>query len=164
MKINHIRIDDRLIHGQIVTLWIADSRANTILVADDALAKNSFQQTIIKLAVPSGINLIINNIDDAVKAINDPDLKGDVLLIVRNPKCAYNLLSKGVKIDSINVGNISNSKSEIGRTKLLQYIFVEPEDVEYLKKIDQLGIHLDIRAVPNDKSIDGIELLQKNNL
>ena len=40
MKINHTRIDDRLIHGQIVTAWIADSKANTILVADDIVTKN----------------------------------------------------------------------------------------------------------------------------
>ena len=157
MKINHTRIDDRLIHGQIVTAWIADSKANTILVADDIVTKNAFQQTILKLAVPSGIKLIISTIDDAAKTINDPNSKGEVLLIVRNPKCAYELLSKGVQIKSINVGNISNSK-------LLQYIFVEPSDVEYLKKINQLGVQLDVRAIPNDKSIDGMELLQKNNL
>ena len=164
MKINHTRIDDRLIHGQIVTAWIADSKANTILVADDIVTKNAFQQTILKLAVPSGIKLIISTIDDAAKTINDPNSKGEVLLIVRNPKCADELLSKGVQIKSINVGNISNSKSEVGRTKLLQYIFVEPSDVEYLKKINQLGVQLDVRAIPNDKSIDGMELLQKNNL
>ena len=164
MQINHMRIDDRLIHGQIVTAWISDSKANTIMVADDKAAKDSLQQTMLKFAVPSGIKLIINSIEDAAKTLNDPLVKEAVLLIVRNPKCAYELLLKGVSVQSVNVGNISNSKSEKGRKKLLQCIFVEPEDVEYLKKIYDMGIKLDVRAIPNDKSIDGMDLLTKNGL
>lgn len=164
MQINHMRIDDRLIHGQIVTAWISDSKANTIMVADDKAAKDSLQQTMLKFAVPSGIKLIINSIEDAAKTLNDPLVKEAVLLIVRNPKCAYELLLKGVSVQSVNVGNISNSKSEKGRKKLLQFIFVEPEDVEYLKKIYDMGIKLDVRAIPNDKSIDGMDLLTKNGL
>ncbi|AVM70245.1 PTS mannose/fructose/sorbose transporter subunit IIB [Lachnospiraceae bacterium oral taxon 500] len=164
MQINHMRIDDRLIHGQIVTAWISDSKANTIMVADDKAAKDSLQQTMLKFAVPSGIKLIINSIEDAAKTLNDPLIKEAVLLIVRNPKCAYELLLKGVSVQSVNVGNISNSKSEKGRKKLLQFIFVEPEDVEYLKKIYDMGIKLDVRAIPNDKSIDGMDLLTKNGL
>lgn len=164
MQINHMRIDDRLIHGQIVTAWISDSKANTIMVADDKAAKDSLQQTMLKFAVPSGIKLIINSIEDAAKTLNDPLIKEAVLLIVRNPKCAYELLLKGVSVQSVNVGNISNSKSEKGRKKLLQFIFAEPEDVEYLKKIYDMGIKLDVRAIPNDKSIDGMDLLTKNGL
>lgn len=164
MQINHMRIDDRLIHGQIVTAWISDSKANTIMVADDKAAKDSLQQTMLKFAVPSGIKLIINSIEDAAKTLNDPLVKEAILLIVRNPKCAYELLLKGVSVQSVNVGNISNSKSEIGRKKILQFIFVEPEDVEYLKKIYDMGIKLDVRAIPNDKSIDGMDLLTKNGL
>lgn len=164
MQINHMRIDDRLIHGQIVTAWISDSKANTIMVADDKAAKDSLQQTMLKFAVPSGIKLIINSIENAAKTLNDPLIKEAVLLIVRNPKCAYELLLKGVSVQSVNVGNISNSKSEKGRKKLLQFIFVEPEDVEYLKKIYDMGIKLDVRAIPNDKSIDGMDLLTKNGL
>jgi len=159
-----MRIDDRLIHGQIVTAWISDSKANTIMVADDKAAKDSLQQTMLKFAVPSGIKLIINSIEDAAKTLNDPLIKEAVLLIVRNPKCAYELLLKGVSVQSVNVGNISNSKSEKGRKKLLQFIFAEPEDVEYLKKIYDMGIKLDVRAIPNDKSIDGMDLLTKNGL
>ena len=164
MQINHMRIDDRLIHGQIVTAWISDSKANTIIVADDKAAKDPIQQTMLKFAVPSGIKLIIESIEDAVKTLEDSSAKGGVLLIVRNPKCAYELLSKGVNLPSINVGNISNSRSELGRTKILQFIFVEPEDVEYLKKIYDMGIKLDVRAIPSDRSIDGMDLLTKNGL
>ena len=164
MQINHTRIDDRLVHGQIVAAWLNDSQADTILVADNKAAGDKMQQTLLKLAVPSRIKLIVETIDGASKLINDPSSKGKALLILRNPETAYSLLEKGVSLDTINVGNISNSKSVVGRTKILQNIFVEPNDVEYLKKIASKGVRLDVRAVPNDKSIDGMELLSKHNL
>ena len=164
MQINHTRIDDRLIHGQIIAAWLAASQADTIVVADDKAASDSLQQTILKMAVPSRIKVVIESIEKVAKTLNDPNSKGHVLLIVRNPECAYKLIEEGVDLSVINVGNISNTKSTVGRTKILQNIFVEPNDVEYLKKLNNKGIHLEVKAVPTDKSIDGIELLTKNGL
>lgn len=161
MLINHMRMDDRLIHGQICTAWIRDSGADTILLADDKAAGDPTQQMILKFAVPSGIKLMIATMEDAYKIIQDDSKKGRALLIVRNPETAYRLFAMGFKIDSVNVGNISNSKSATGRTRLLSNIYVEQNDVDYLKKISGLGIRLDVRAVPGDKSIDGMELIQK---
>ena len=161
MKINHMRMDDRLIHGQIVTAWIKESQADTILLADDKAAGDPTQQMILKFAVPAGIKLIIVTMKEAYQIICDDNKKGNALLIVRNPKTAYELFDMGFRIDAINVGNISNSKSQTGRTRLLSNIYVEQTDVEYLRKIHDLGIRLDVRAVPTDKSIDGMELISK---
>ncbi len=161
MKINHMRMDDRLIHGQIVTAWIKDSHADTILLADDKAAGDPTQQMILKFAVPAGIKLIIVTMKEAYQIICDDSKKGNALLIVRNPKTACELFEMGFRIDSINVGNISNSKSVSGRTKLLNNIYVEQEDVEYLRKIHDFGVRLDVRAVPTDKSVDGMELIAK---
>ena len=162
MIIKHMRIDDRLIHGQIVTVWIADSKANTILVADDKAATDSMQKTILKLAVPSGIKLIISTLSEAAEMINNPNKTEEILLIVRNPKSAYELLQRGVHVSELNVGNISNTKSTVGRKKLMQYIFVEPDDADYLIKIAEQGIRLDVRAIPTEKSTNGLELLKNN--
>ena len=63
-----------------------------------------------------------------------------------------------------NVGNISNSRSEVGRKRLLAFIYVEPDDVAYLRKLMERGIELEIRAVPADRPIDVDELLRKNSL
>lgn len=164
MKINAMRIDDRLVHGQIVTQWLRNSNAEMIVVADDKAATNSMQRTMLKLAVPSGIGIEIVTLDEGYQILNDANRNEQVLLIVRNPETAYKLVEKGLKIESINVGNISNAKSEVGRTKLLQYIFVEPTDVEYLKKLNDMGIKLDVRSIPTDKSLDAMELLARNNL
>ena len=157
MVVSHMRIDDRLIHGQIVTAWISDSKAGEILVADDMAAKDPTQQMLLKLAVPAKIKLTIVSIETAAEDQSNTK----VLLIVRNPKTALDLFERGFYIESVNVGNISNAHSMVGRKRLLPYIYVEPEDIANLTAIAEKNIRLDVRAVPNDKSIDGLALIYK---
>lgn len=161
MVVSHMRIDDRLIHGQIVTAWISDSKAGEILVADDLAAKDPTQQMLLKLAVPAKIKLQIMTIADAAEVLKSDQSETKMLLIVRNPKTALELFERGFYIESVNVGNISNSRSAVGRKRLLPYIYVEPADVENLKAIAAKNIRLDVRAVPNDKSMDGLALISK---
>lgn len=161
MIVSHMRIDDRLIHGQIVTAWLSDSKADVILVADDLASKDPTQQMLLKLAVPAKIKLSVMTIEMAAEFLKKDLSDAKVLLIVRTPKAALNLFEQGFYIESVNVGNISNSHSVVGRKRLLPYIYVEPEDVECLKAIADKDIKLDVRAVPNDKSIDGLSLILK---
>ena len=161
MNINVFRIDDRLIHGQIVTKWIKNAAAKMIMVVDDKAAGDKTQQMILKFAVPSGIKLEILSKEDAVKRVNEDQSNTNVLMLVRNPKEANALVEMGLKIDRIIIGNISNSKSEVGRTKLLDYIYVEPGDVEAIRSLDSKGIKLEVKAIPEEKAKDPIELINK---
>ena len=71
------------------------------------------------------------------------------------------LVEMGLKIDRIIIGNISNSKSEVGRTKLLDYIYVEPDDVEAIRSLDSKGIKMEVKEIPEEKAKDPIELINK---
>lgn len=66
MSVTTMRIDDRLIHGQIVTRWIADAQADTILIADDMAAGDATQQMLLKLVAPANINLLIKTINEGL--------------------------------------------------------------------------------------------------
>ena len=162
MNITVMRIDDRLIHGQIVTKWIDYANEKKIIVADDKAAGDPMQQMLLKLAVPSGVKLEILTKADALKMIQEDTSSINVLLMVRNPKEANSLLEMGLKVDTINVGNISNSKSETGRKKMLDFIYLEQQDVEELQSIGAKGVTLEIRAIPTDRSKDILELIKKH--
>ena len=161
MKVTVMRIDDRLIHGQIVTRWIDYAEAKKILVVDDKAAADSMQQMLLKLAVPSGITLEILTKKAALEKIRQDQSEEKVLLIMRNPAEANAFLEMGFSIDRINVGTISNSKSVTGRKKILNYIYLEPQDAEALQAMADKGITLDVRAIPGERSRDGLELLAK---
>ena len=84
MNINVFRIDDRLIHGQIVTKWIKEANAKMIIVADDKAAADKTQQMILKFAVPSGIKLEILNKEATVNRVREDHSNVNVLMLVRN--------------------------------------------------------------------------------
>ena len=161
MNINVFRIDDRLIHGQIITKWIKDANAKMIMVVDDKAAGDKTQQMILKFAVPAGLKLEILSKEAAVKRVAEDTTNTNVLMLVRNPKEANALVEMGLKVDRIIIGNISNSKSEVGRTKLLDYIYVEPADVEAIKSLNDKGILLEVKAVPEEKAKNPMELIAK---
>jgi mannose/fructose/N-acetylgalactosamine-specific phosphotransferase system component IIB len=161
MKISVFRIDDRLIHGQIVTKWIEAANASKILVVDDKAAADNMQQMILKLAVPSGIELEILNKENALQRIREDKSSQNCLMLMRNPAEANAFVDMGFQIDKIIVGNISNRKSTVGRTKLLDYIWVEPQDVEAIRSLAAKGIKLEVKAIPEEKAKDPLELIAK---
>ncbi|KGM46303.1 PTS sugar transporter subunit IIB [Neobacillus niacini] len=158
MNITVFRIDERLIHGQIVTAWIAYAEANQIIVADDKAANDEFQKTLLQLATPKNINLKILGVEDAIKMIKEDTSDTKVLLLVRGPKEALQMIEGGVAVKEINIGNINMKK---GKTKVLGNLWIDSEDISNLTKLSELGISLDIRTVPNERSQDAMKLIHK---
>ena len=161
MEISVFRIDDRLIHGQIITAWIAYADAKTIIVADDKAAADSFSQSLLKMATPDSIDLKILSVDEAVNVIKSDKENGKALLLMRGPESALKMIRAGVRKDQINVGNMNMKK---GKTKVLGNLWVFPEDVENIKKIYETGVTMEVRAVRNERSQDVMELLKKAKL
>lgn len=158
MNITVFRIDERLIHGQIVTAWIAYSNANQIIVADDKAANDEFQKTLLQMATPKTIELHILGVDEAIKKITNDTSDTKVLLLVRGAKEALQMIEGGIEMKEINIGNINMKK---GKTKVLGNLWVDEEDVSNLTKLHDKGVYLDIRTVPNDRSQDAMKLISK---
>lgn len=155
MNIKVFRIDDRLIHGQIITKWIKEAgNAKRILVVDDKAADDQILQMILRIAVPSGIELIVKTKSDALSYLKADQTDINTLLLMRTPKEANEFIKMGFMIAQINLGNIGNSKSETGRKKILDYIYVESSDVEALKEIMERGVNIIVKAIPEEKAKD----------
>lgn len=161
MKVSVFRIDDRLIHGQVITAWIAHADADTIVVADDKAAKDEFTQSLLKMATPDSIKLKILGVSDAIAYLQSSEEEGKALLLVRGPEQTLQFVQAGFKDNTINVGNMNMKK---GKTKVLGNLWVFPEDVEFVKKIYEEGVSLEVRAVPSERSQDVMNLLKKNKL
>lgn len=158
MEVSVFRIDDRLIHGQIITAWISYADANCIVVADDKAAGDEFQQSLLKMATPKNIRLEILKVEDAIQLLKE-DVKNDkVLLLVRGVKESLQMVRAGIGNGSVNVGNLNMKK---GKTKILSNLWVFSEDVENFRELIKLGVKVEVRAVPNDHSQDVKDLLEK---
>lgn len=148
MSIEIVRIDDRLIHGQIVQGWLKTIHITAILVVSDEVANDQMQQILLAMAVPSTVKLSIKNIKDASCEIaNDVYEEEKLMILFSNPQDVVKMIDNGVKFKSINVGGMHFSH---GKKQLLSNLSVDENDVKSFLSLISEGIELESRALPQD--------------
>ncbi len=156
MKLSLIRIDDRLIHGQVTMGWSRSVGANIIMVANDDVANDAMQVNLMKMAVPPGISAEVVSIEKAAEIIiNESMPNANILLLVRNPIDFLKLVESGVSVENVNVGGVR----PIGATiKLTKEVSSTQEELEAWKRIDELGIRIEVQFLPgkNATILNGI--------
>lgn len=149
MPIKVIRIDDRLIHGQIVQGWLKTIQIDKILVVSDEVAKDEMQMVLLSMAVPNTTKLVIKNIKDASFDIsNNVYEKDNLMILFSNPQDIVKMLDNGIKFNSINIGGMHFAH---GKKQLLPNLSVDKNDIEAFIKLIKLEIELETRALPQDE-------------
>lgn len=162
MKVVNIRIDERLIHGQVAAYWTRNLNANRILVIDNYAAKDQIQKMALKMATPGGVKLSILTVETAAKNLIDQKYVGDnVFVIVRNPKTLVDVYNAGYHMDTVNVGNMS---SKFGSVQVRRSVGVTPEDVEQFKILISHGVKLTAQMIPDDEIVDFTPIIQRDDL
>lgn len=154
----NIRIDDRLIHGQVATRWATGLRVNRIMVIDDEVANDSVQKSILRMAAPSGISTSIITEEKAITNIQaDKYAKQRVLLVVRRPKVLLDLVNAGLDITKINVGNMSNRE---GTVQVKKSVSLLPEERADLETLIAKGVDVTAQMVPDDAEVEMSKFLK----
>ncbi len=141
-----LRIDDRLLHGQVARNWMKQVGADVIVVANDLVSEDEKQQHLMDLVTPMGSKSYFFGLSEAstkIKGLEEED--------------ALKLIEDGIEIDSVNVGNIHQTS---GKEKVNESIFVDQNDIDTFKKIEANGKKLDFRTLPNDQAIDFDQLFK----
>jgi|SRR5690625_366118 len=151
MSIVVARIDERLIHGQVAYSWSVAYRVTQIIVVDDEVANDPTQVMLLEMAVPAGKKHAILTVDDAVNYIQKQPETERIFVVVKKPDIYLELIEKGIKIPSINVGGMyyKKGKKEIGKT-----VYIDEDDKKVFLEIMEKGVPCEIRTSPNDKSRD----------
>ena len=152
------RIDDRLIHGQVMTSWLNFTSATKIMVVDDKAAEDSFLRTVLKNAVPANVGLGIFSAEKAADRILGKGFSPNdrVIVLVKYPATIAKMMEKGVQFDHINIGGMGVAA---GREKFYKNISASPEEREILKKIIDAGTKVEIRIIAEDAAVDVAGLL-----
>ena len=144
-----VRIDDRLVHGQVSFTWVPSLGTDCLVVANDKIAKDDFQKMTLGLAKPAGSKLLIKSMADAVTFLNDEKNKSlKILVLINTVKDAFELAKNVQEIRSINFGGI---RAKEGAKLISKAVAVTDEDVIIIKELIQRGIELEIRQVPTDQ-------------
>jgi len=159
MGIVLVRIDDRLIHGQVVENWMKFLKINHVVVVNDFVASDRMQKALFSMAVPEHTKVSILTIAQAKEAILNGQLEGDrAMLLLGSPGDVLNLIDGGVKIREVNVGGIHYSSE---KRQILKAISVSKEDIQAFQELDRLGVRLEARMVPDDEKIDIMEIIKR---
>ena len=159
MNIVLARIDDRLIHGQVATVWSKSTNCQRIIVCDDDVAKDKIRATLLKQVAPAGIKSHVVDLDKAIRVYNNPKYENErCLLLFTNPTSVLYLVEHGVDIKSVNIGGMSFHE---GKRQITRAVSVDDKDVESFKKLNEKGIELEIRKVDTDKKVNLMDVLSK---
>lgn len=142
------RIDNRLVHGQVGVTWTKTLGANLIIVADDVVANEPMQQTLMGVtAKSSGAGIRFFTIEKTAAIIGNAAPTQKIFIVCRTPKDVRRLVEKGVNLKDVNVGNMHFSE---GKRPLSKKVYVNDEDMEDLQFLASQGINVYIQDVPGD--------------
>ncbi|MFB0526015.1 MAG: PTS system mannose/fructose/N-acetylgalactosamine-transporter subunit IIB [bacterium] len=154
-----VRIDDRLIHGQVVENWMKFLKINHVVIVNDFVASDRMQKTLFSMAVPDQAKISILTIAQAREAIVNGQFEGDrAMLLLVSPQDVLNLINKGVKIREVNVGGMHYAPY---KKQILKAISVSKDDVRAFQELDKLGVYLEARMVPDDEKINIMEIIKR---
>lgn len=145
----NVRIDDRLIHGQVASWWSTKLNIQRIIVANDKVAANDTQKMALRMSVPSNCSSSIINLATTVENLRQ-ERYGDqrIMLITNCPQDLEWIINQGIELDEINVGNLSNRE---GTFKIAKSIYISEDERESFLNIHDAGVKLINQMTPDDK-------------
>lgn len=156
-KIMLTRIDNRLIHGQVATQWCGAIGANLLLVANDVVSQDKLRQGLMNMAAPSYAQTRYFSIQKTIDVIHKANDKQLIFIICETPADVLRLVEGGVPIEKVNIGNMHMAE---GKRQAVGSVAVDDADVEAFRKLQQLGVELEIRRVPTESAENLDKLFQ----
>ena len=143
-----VRVDNRLVHGQIIETWLPFTHARTILVVNDALSADFLRQDIMSLAIPAGVRIEFLPLADLTGFLARNPLDAEDALILfascRDARVAY---ERGFDFGNLNLGNLHYAP---GKRQVCPHVALSKEDESCLDFFRDRGVRLDYRCVPSD--------------
>ena len=155
--IAHVRIDSRLIHGQVVEAWLPALKVTRVVVADDEAADSALMRAAMGLAVPSGVEVDISRLDDVPFARLDQD-NVRTLVLVRDVAALLRARNRGLPLRHLNLGNIHHAP---GRRPVSASVYLSKEELEQLRALAASGVEVEARGVPTDRPIGFAEMAER---
>jgi len=146
MSLVLVRVDCRLIHGQVVETWVPHTGANCLLVANDELAGNPFLRSVMEMAVPQDIHVVFCRVDEVGRSLTEIDRKGEkAILLCATSRDALAIFQCGVRFSTLNIGNLHYAA---GKVEIAPSVFFSREDFDAVHCFSHLGVAVTVRSTP----------------
>ncbi|MFV0381336.1 MAG: mannose/fructose/sorbose PTS transporter subunit IIA [Breznakia sp.] len=148
IKYGMVRVDSRLLHGQVATAWTKSVKPTRIIVVSDSVAKDELRKNLIVEASPPGVKANVIPIEKMIAIAKDPRF-GDTkaMLLFETPQDVLRVIEGGVSFDEINIGSMAHS---LGKVAVSKSVSLGNADIDTFEKLSVMGVKFDVRKVPND--------------
>lgn len=151
------RVDHRLLHGQVAFTWIRQVGADCILIANDAVAKDELRMSVLRMAKPQGVKLVMKSVDDSIKALTSGVTdKYNLFIITESIEDAWRLCKAVPEIRELNIGGV---KVEDGKRQISEAVFVSDEECARIRELDAAGVHVFVQMTPSERSDEAMKLI-----
>ena len=152
-----MRVDDRLIHGQVVVGWGRELKPDLLVLADDDVAANDWEQDLYRMGVPEGMDVEFASVDVAARAIDGwANSSKRIIVLVSNIDALVRLCEAAPTIRRVNLGGVHNQGD---RHQCLGYLFLDDTETQQLRTLAGRGIEITAQDLPNAKPVTIAELL-----
>lgn len=147
-----LRVDHRLLHGQVAYSWTNYLNADCILIANDGILQDDLRKAAVKMAKPASAKLVIKNVEDSIQALNSGVTdKYRLMIIVETVEDAVKLADACGNVTKLNLGNIKKREGAKQVDKLFNLL---PEEEEELRRLSDQGLDIFVQSVPELKPLD----------
>ena len=156
-----LRVDHRLLHGQVAVSWVQGLGSDCIFCVGDKVANDPVCKTTLKMGKPANVKLVIKDMEHAIEAINSGVTdKYKMIICVASIAEAKQLVDGCPQITSINLGNTkSKDEQRPDARKISRQIFVTAAEEEDIRELVGRGVEVEIRALADDPKVDALSAL-----
>jgi PTS system mannose-specific IIB component len=147
-----LRVDDRLIHGQVTQGWGSVLQPDRYVVVNDSAASSEWERELYEGSAPDGTRITVLGVDAAAAGLQSwLDSEEDIIILVESPGDALRLYEKGLEFERLNVGGLHFKE---GRRRILPFVCVGEDDIEAFRALQALGVEIECADVPGSERKD----------
>ncbi|EFE54210.1 MULTISPECIES: PTS system mannose/fructose/N-acetylgalactosamine-transporter subunit IIB [Providencia] len=151
MPINVARIDDRLIHGQVITTWVKNFDIEQVIIVNDKVANDTVQQSVLTMAAPPDLKVVVFGVDKFIEVLKKAEIKRRTMLLFTNSIDVNRLVESGLKLEKLNVGGM---RMQEGRRNLSRAVAVTPDEEQAFRSLINNNVAVEIQMVPKDPIVE----------
>lgn len=151
MKISLARVDERLIHGQVMTAWCKKCWIKKILLIDDEVAADEFMVDVLAMSAPAGVSVIVKTAEEAAKLLGEDTTDESTLLLFKELKYVHDLVKYGYPLKELDIGNIGSSSV---RKPITREVYVSDVEKDMIRDLNANGVYVYIQKLPGDAQVD----------
>jgi mannose/fructose/N-acetylgalactosamine-specific phosphotransferase system component IIB len=161
MSLALARVDDRLVHGQVVLAWAGTLKASRLLVADDSAAAAAWERQLLTASAGDLEVDVFPVAETGARLLAERARSGAAILLFRSPSAALAAVEAGAALEELNLGGLHHAP---GREPVLDYLYLNQNDRQALRRLEEHGVRLSARDLPSSRPLPAAEWLEPGSV